>query len=139
MNDLYHDAQQKWIDPLTGDVYYKNAYDGTTGFDFAQGILWSTQAGAVNNGATQRRLNYQVQLYWGRQFGKHNVSAMGLWARQENATGSEIPVIVRTGYSVLPMIMLASTSSSIMVPTTVLRSSLPTIVSLSSSRVPSDG
>ncbi len=91
VNDLYHDAQQKWIDPLTGDVYYKNAYDGTTGFDFAQGILWSTQAGAVNNGATQRRLNYQVQLYWGRQFGKHNVSAMGLWARQENATGSEIP------------------------------------------------
>ncbi len=91
VNDLYHDAQQKYIDPMTGEVSYKFPYDTNTGFDFAQGILWGIQPGAVNNGATQRRLNYQVQLYWGRQFGKHNVSAMGLWARQETATGSEIP------------------------------------------------
>ncbi len=91
INDLYNDAQHKWIDPMTGQVFYKNAYDSTTGFDFSQGILWSTQSGNMDNGATQRHLNYQVQLNWTRDFGKHHVTAMGLWARQENATGSEIP------------------------------------------------
>lgn len=91
VNDLYNEAQQKWINPLTGETTFKNSTDGTYGYDFAQNVSWSTQPGSVNNGATQRHLNYQVQLYWGRQFGQHNVSAMGLWARQENATGSEIP------------------------------------------------
>lgn len=48
-------------------------------------------AGEVNNSATVRNLYYQAQLNWARKFGKHDVSAMGLFSRQENARGSVIP------------------------------------------------
>src|SRR5574344_1433670 len=71
INDLYHDAQYKWIDPTTGTAQYRTLYD--------------------NNNKTQRNLNYQTQLNWARSFSLHNLTAMGLWARQEYATGSEVP------------------------------------------------
>ena len=45
----------------------------------------------MNNWATQRNLNYQLQLNWAREFGKHDVTAMGLFSRQQYGTGSEIP------------------------------------------------
>lgn len=91
VNDLYNDAQQKWINPLTGAVTYKKEYDNNNKFDFMQGVLWTTQPGTVNNGMTRRNLNYQTQLYWGREFGAHDITAMGLFSREERATGSEIP------------------------------------------------
>ena len=91
INDLYNDAQHKWINPDTGEVSYKKSYDNNTGFDFMQGVMWNTEGGEVKNWATQRNLNYQAQLNWARSFGKHNVTLMGLFSRQETATGSEIP------------------------------------------------
>lgn len=91
VNDLYHDPIQKWIDPATGAVSYKTAeYDGN-GFDPQDPIMWTTSGGEVDNNATQRNMNYQVQLDWAREFGQHNVTAMGLFSRQETATGSIIP------------------------------------------------
>lgn len=104
VNDLYNDAQQKWINPLTGAVTYKKEYDNNNKFDFMQGVLWTTQPGTVNNGMTRRNLNYQTQLNWGRVFGAHDISAMGLFSREERATGSEIPRyredwVFRTTYS----------------------------------------
>lgn len=90
INDL-NDAQHKWINPDTGEVSYKKSYDNNTGFDFMQGVMWNTEGGEVKNWATQRNLNYQAQLNWARSFGKHNVTLMGLFSRQETATGSEIP------------------------------------------------
>lgn len=91
INDENNDAQYKWIDPETGDVYYKKGYDNNNKFDFQQSILWQTAAGTVDNSATQRNLNYQIQLNWARDFGKHSVTAMGLFSRQETALGSVIP------------------------------------------------
>ena len=91
INDLYHDPQLKWIDPETGAVTYKQAFEAYDHFDYTQGNKWTTNGGSVNNWATQRNLNYQVQLNWGRQFGKHDVTLMGNWGRQEYATGSMIP------------------------------------------------
>ena len=91
INDLYNDPQYKWIDPQTGAVTYKSPYEGYDRFDYTQGNKWSTQAGTVQNWATQRNLNYQLQLNWARTFGLHDVSAMGVFARQEYATGSMIP------------------------------------------------
>ena len=91
ISDRYHDAQHKWIDPETGKAYYKTDYDNNNKFDYMQGVLWTTQNGSVNDGATQRNLNYQIQLNWARQFGLHNVTAMGLFSRQETAWGSEVP------------------------------------------------
>ncbi len=89
INDLYHDAQFKWIDPDTGVATYKKTNDSHTNFEYKEGILWSTSGGSVNNGATQRNLFYQAQIYWGNKFGKHDISAMGVFNRNERATGSE--------------------------------------------------
>jgi TonB-linked SusC/RagA family outer membrane protein len=91
INDLFNDAQQKWIDPKTGIATYKKEFENNNKFDFQQGVLWNTSAGSVQNGATQRNLEYQLQLNWARQFEKHNVTAMGLFSRKERATGSMIP------------------------------------------------
>ncbi len=88
--DLYNDPQLKWIDPETGAVLYKQAYEAYDRFDYTMGNKWSTQGGEVNNWATQRNLNYQIQLNWARKFGLHDVSLMGNFGRQEYATGSEI-------------------------------------------------
>ena len=91
INDLYHDPVLKWIDPETGIAQYKKDYEAYDRFDYTQGNEWTTNGGSVNNWATQRNLNYQVQLNWQRQFGLHDVGLMGNWGRQEYATGSVIP------------------------------------------------
>ena len=89
INDLDHAAQYKYIDPVTGVVTYKEKPGGKNNFDFTETIAWKTDPGALNNGLTQRNLFYQAQLYWGRKFGKHDVTAMGVFNRSERATGSE--------------------------------------------------
>ena len=91
VNDLYNDAQQKWIDPLTGVAYFKREFENNNKFDFMQGVLWTTQPGTVRNDRTLRSLYYQTQLNWARGFGQHSLSAMGLFSRQESALGSQIP------------------------------------------------
>lgn len=52
------------------------------------GIL---QAVKFKTGHRKSNLNYQFQINWARDFGKHAISAMGLASRQEVARGSEIP------------------------------------------------
>ena len=89
INDLDHAAQYKYIDPITGVVTYKQKPGGKNNFDFVETIAWKTDAGALNNNLTQRNLFYQAQLYWGRKFGKHDVTAMGVFNRSERATGSQ--------------------------------------------------
>lgn len=89
INDLYHNAQQKWIDPTTGKAVYSQPPQGNTNFDFQEGILSSTAGGTVNNGATVRNLFYQGQINYARKFGKHDVTAMGVFNRTENAYGSD--------------------------------------------------
>jgi TonB-linked SusC/RagA family outer membrane protein len=91
VNDLFNNAQQKYIDPNTGIATYKVDYDQNSGFDFQQGVLWNTSGGEVDNLQTQRNLNYQIQPSWSRSFGKNNVTAMGMLMRQQRATGSEMP------------------------------------------------
>lgn len=91
INDLNNAAQQKWIDPETGQVIYAQNVDGNNGFDWQQGVNWSTQPGEVDNSATVRNLYYSAQINWVRSFGKHNATAMGLFSRQEGARGSVIP------------------------------------------------
>lgn len=89
VNDLDHAAQYKYIDPITGVVTYKQKPGGKNNFDFVETIAWKTDAGALNNKLTQRNLFYQAQLYWGRKFGQHDVTAMGVFNRSERATGSQ--------------------------------------------------
>ncbi len=91
INDMDHSAQYKWIDPDTGLETYSESYDVTTGFDFLPGNEWTTQSGTIEDWNTQAQLNYQAQLNWARDYGKHSVTAMGLFSRQQYSWGSEIP------------------------------------------------
>jgi TonB-linked SusC/RagA family outer membrane protein len=91
VNDLYNSAQRKWVDPETGQIYYKEGVDSNTQFEFQEGNKWSTSGGEMDNNATYRRIYYQLQLNWARKFGNHDISAMGLFSRERYTTGSEIP------------------------------------------------
>jgi len=85
------EEQQKYIDPVTGVTTYKNAPDALTNFDFYQINSWNTEAGSMDNDETYRNLNYQAQLLYGARFGVHNVTAMGNVARQQTASGGDLP------------------------------------------------
>lgn len=91
INDLYNTAQTKYIDPETGNITYGQVYESNNKFDWKQGVNWSTSGGSVDNNQTVRNLYYQLQLNWARKFGQHDVTAMGLFSRQENARGSVMP------------------------------------------------
>ena len=86
----YYEPQTKWIDPETGEtVWIKQTQ--TNGLDFSEDMKWSIKPGATRDWATQRNLFYQAQINWGRKFGNHDVTAMGVFNRDERATGSEFP------------------------------------------------
>lgn len=89
INDENNAAQYKWIDPVTGEVTIKEKGNSKNNFDFNEGVKWNYNGGSVDNGATVRNLFYQFQLNYGRQFGLHDVSAMGVFNRTERAQGSE--------------------------------------------------
>ena len=93
ISDLYNNPQRKWIDPETGIVTLESPFDSYHHFDYTQPIKWSTSGGSVSNYSTLRNLYYQGQINYARTFAeKHDVTAMGLFSRQENATGSMIPL-----------------------------------------------
>ncbi|MCF0198775.1 MAG: TonB-dependent receptor [Bacteroidaceae bacterium] len=91
INDLYNDTQRKYIDPETGQILFNHEVDSYDGYDWTEGIKWSTMGGNVNNGATYRSMNYRVQLNYARKFGAHDVLAQGVFERQESAQGSVVP------------------------------------------------
>ena len=104
INDDFNGPQRKWIDPETGEVKYETALSTTTQLDYMDPVRWTVQGGSVDRGATYRRLNYIGQIDYNRRFGKHNVTALGLFQRQRVATGSQFPVfredwVFRTTYN----------------------------------------
>lgn len=91
INDLYNSPQRKWINPASGDVAYESPIDNGSKLDFSYGTRWQSQNGAVDPTKTFRKTFYQLQLDYGRDFGKHGVTAMGVFNREKNATGNEFP------------------------------------------------
>lgn len=89
INDQYNDAQRKWVDPANGNIILQQVINPGTQLDYTDGIRWTSQAGFVNAGDTYRRINYGFQLNYARDFGKHNVTAMGIMLREKFARGSE--------------------------------------------------
>ena len=87
--DLDNGAQQKWVDPTTGDVKYKQVTNQNTQLDFSEGVHWYTAGGEVNKDYTDRKVYYAFQLDYARTFGLHSVTAMGAFNREDNARGSE--------------------------------------------------
>lgn len=82
-------AITKWIDPNTGAVRFGNTA-GINQFDYVV-PQWGVAADAFQNGSTVRRTVYQAQLNHTAKIGRHNISTMGLFMRNENATGSAFP------------------------------------------------
>ena len=80
--------QNKWIDPVTGETTWAQTVQ-TNGLDFNEDMKWSTRSGEINKYATNRFLYYQAQLFYGRQFGKHDVTAMGVFNRYESSFNTE--------------------------------------------------
>ncbi len=91
VNDLWNGPLHKWIDPKTGIAQIKEPKDNVTGFEYSPGN-WSLLNGQVQDHMTIRNLNYQLQLNWNREFGRHNVGLTGVWTRQETAVGNMIPI-----------------------------------------------
>jgi TonB-linked SusC/RagA family outer membrane protein len=104
INDLYHDAQRMWINPDTGDIALEHPVNQGTQLDWQDGIIWTHQAGNADISATYRKIYYSFQLDYARTFGKHEVTALGLFSRQQDATGSVFPYyredwVFRTTYN----------------------------------------
>ena len=87
ISDL-HQVKSAYMLPEDGQMLYEKTIDDNTGFDFYESRDWTTSAGSV--GSTSRATEMSLQLFWGRQFGNHNISAMGNWKRRINASGSEL-------------------------------------------------
>lgn len=89
LNDLYHSSQRYWVDPVTGDISLEKT-DPNTGLDAVENpILWQHQSGNVDIRSAYRKLYYSAQLNYDHSFGKHNITALGLFSRQRDTWGSD--------------------------------------------------
>lgn len=83
-----HQVKNAYILPEDGVLLRENLIDTATGFDFYESRDWETKAGSVNY--TSRATEMSLQLFWGRQFGDHNVTLMGNWKRRIFAKNTEL-------------------------------------------------
>lgn len=82
-------SQQMWVNPDSGEIVYKEPINNGTQLDFAEWLNWSGEAGNVDKGQTYRKLYYSGQINYARKFGLHDVTAMGLFSREQWAKGGE--------------------------------------------------
>ncbi|MBR5083468.1 MAG: TonB-dependent receptor [Prevotella sp.] len=87
ISDL-HAVKNAYMLPEDGQILYENNIDPTTGFDFYESRDWSTQAGSVSY--TSRATEMSLQLFWGRQFGVHDLTLMGNWKRRISAGNADL-------------------------------------------------
>ena len=83
-----HVNNTAYIVPEEGQLVWENEIYPKTGFDFYEKRDWYTESGSVSY--TSRATEMSLQLFWGRQFGDHNVSVMGNWKRRINAGNAEL-------------------------------------------------
>lgn len=83
-----HTVKNAYILPENGVFLPENLVDANTGFDFYESRDWETRAGNVSY--TSRATEMSLQLFWGRQFGDHNITLMGNWKRRIYANMSEL-------------------------------------------------
>ena len=83
-----HKTKRMYMVPEDGVLRPETQIFSETGFDFYEKVDWSTVAGSVSS--TNRATEMSLQLFWGRQFGKHNVTLMGNWKRRINAGNAEL-------------------------------------------------
>jgi len=103
ISDL-HSTKRAYMLPEDGQLMPETLLDPTTGFDFYESRDWTTVEGSVSS--TSRATEMSLQLYWGRQLGIHNVSAMGNWKRRINAGNADLEFrredwVFRTTYDLM--------------------------------------
>jgi TonB-linked SusC/RagA family outer membrane protein len=92
IDDRNNGTLSKYIDPETGVASYSQTKDAATELEWRESVRWASRAGDVNDNATFRRMFSQLQLNYAKTIAaKHNFTAMGLWSRDQTATGSIIP------------------------------------------------
>jgi TonB-linked SusC/RagA family outer membrane protein len=79
---------QKYISP-TGQVTWLHT-TGTNNYDWVN-PPWSVGAESMNNGSTSRKLYYEMRLNYIKRIQKHEITALGLFSRDNSATGSSFP------------------------------------------------
>ena len=84
---IYDDGSAivKYIYP-DGRVQYRNT-SGANQYDYVV-PLWTVRPDAMQNPNTGRQKIYQLQLNHSVKIGRHNITTMGLFMRNENASGS---------------------------------------------------
>jgi TonB-linked SusC/RagA family outer membrane protein len=87
ISDL-HTVKNAYMLPEDGQILYENTINPNTGFDFYESRDWGVDGGNVSY--TSRATEMSLQLFWGRQFGDHNITAMGNWKRRINAGNAEL-------------------------------------------------
>ncbi len=83
-----HETKRMYMLPEDGMLRQEKMIFTATGFDFYEKVDWSTAAGQVSS--TNRATEMSLQLFWGRQFGDHNVTLMGNWKRRMYAGNAEL-------------------------------------------------
>ncbi len=83
-----HEAKQMYMLPEDGILHPEKEINYKTGFDWYEKVDWNTVAGSVSY--TNRATEMSLQLFWGNQFGKHNVTAMVNWKRRIQAGNAEL-------------------------------------------------
>ena len=97
-----HQNYRAYMLPEDGQLLFETPIFTNTGFDFYESRDWRTSAGSVNY--TSRATEMSLQLFWGRQFGQHDVTLMGNWKRRINAGNADLENrredwVFRTTYS----------------------------------------
>ena len=87
-DETFKTTQRMWVNPDTGEIVYDQPLSSSTQFDFIDQSIWSTQAGNVDVGSTIRKQYYSTRLNYARDFGRHNVTFLGLFSREKAAKGS---------------------------------------------------
>jgi TonB-linked SusC/RagA family outer membrane protein len=83
-----HVNNTAYILPEDGELLFENEIYPKTGFDFYEKRDWNIAAGSVSS--TSRATEMSAQLFWGRQFGDHNVTLMGNWKRRISAGNADL-------------------------------------------------
>ncbi len=83
-----HSTKRMYMLPEDGILHPESSINTQTGFDFYEKVDWSTAGGSVSS--TNRATEMSLQLFWQRQFGKHNISLMGNWKRRIQAGNAEL-------------------------------------------------
>ena len=83
-----HVNNTAYILPEDGELIFEHEIYDNTGFDFYEKRDWGIESGNVSY--TSRATEMSLQLYWGRQFGDHNVTAMGNWKRRIYAGNADL-------------------------------------------------